>query len=301
MNRSLSKIVLYLLTFLLVATVLSAQEKPISGEGAAGEWLGALDVGAVKLRLALHVEKKDDGSLGAVLDSIDQNAKIPVDTAVFEGRTLRLTLKAIGGSYEGTLSVDGSSLQGTWSQGGQSLPLTFNRQEKAFALNRPQEPKAPFPYTSREVTFQSAAGDVRLAGTLLLPPGEGPFPAVALVTGSGAQDRDESLMGHKPFLVIADALARRGIASLRWDDRGAGASTGDHMGSSMEDFAADTPGPPWPSCIPCPKWLGTRSESLGTARAASSLQWSRQRPSRQTNPWPSSSSSRRQGSRCGLC
>jgi pimeloyl-ACP methyl ester carboxylesterase len=244
MNRSLSKIVLYLLTFLLAATVLSAQDsispaKPVPGEGAAGEWLGALDVGSVKLRLGLHVEKKDDGSLSAVLDSIDQNAKIPVDTTVFEGRTLRLTLKAIGGSYEGTLNADGSALQGTWSQGGQTLPLTFSRQEKAFVLNRPQEPKGPFPYTSREVTFQSEAGGVQLTGTLLLPPGEGPFPAVALATGSGPQDRDETLMGHKPFLVIADALARRGIASLRWDDRGAGASGGDHMGSTVDDFAAD--------------------------------------------------------------
>ncbi len=136
MNRSLSKIVLYLLTFLLAATVLSAQDpispaKPVPGEGAAGEWLGALDVGAVKLRLALHVEKKGDGGLSAVLDSIDQNAKIPVDTAVFEGRTLRLTLQAIGGSYEGTLNADGSALEGTWSQSGQTLPLTFLRQEKA--------------------------------------------------------------------------------------------------------------------------------------------------------------------------
>ena len=142
MNRSLPKIVLCLLTFvLLAAATLAAQApappaKPMPGEGAAGEWLGALDVGAVKLRLALHVEKKGDGSLGAVLDSIDQQAKIPVDTAVFEGRTLRLALKAIGASYEGTLNADGSSLQGTWSQSGQTLPLTFHRQEKAFALNQ---------------------------------------------------------------------------------------------------------------------------------------------------------------------
>lgn len=236
MNRSLSKLVLCLSMFLLATATLDAQ---VPAEGVVGEWLGALDVGAVKLRLALHVEKKSDGSLGAVLDSIDQQAKIPVDTTVFEGRTLRLAINAIGGSYEGTLNADGSALEGKWSQGGQSLPLTFSRQEKAFALNRPQEPKGPFPYASREVTFQSEAGGVKLAGTLLLPAGQGPFPAVALVTGSGPQDRDETLMGHKPFLVIADALARRGIASLRWDDRGAGASGGDHMGSTVDDFAAD--------------------------------------------------------------
>jgi uncharacterized protein len=214
--------------------------KPVPGEGAAGEWLGTIDAGPVKLRLALHVEKKSDGSLGALLDSVDQGAKIAVDAVIFEGGKLRLDLKAIGASYEGTLNGDGSALEGVWSQGGQQRPLTFHRLEKAFAgVNRPQMPKGPFPYESREVTFQSGAGDVRLAGTLLLPQGKGPFPAVALVTGSGPQDRDESLMGHKPFLVIADALARRGIASLRWDDRGTGASGGDHMGSTVDDFAAD--------------------------------------------------------------
>lgn len=253
MNRSLSKLVLYLLTFGLLASItlgnpaiLAAQPKPVQpvqptipGEGAAGEWLGTLDVGPAKLRLGLHVEKKGDGGLGAILDSIDQGAKIPVDTVVFERGTLRLDLKAIGASYEGKLNADGSALQGVWSQGGQKLPLTFQRQAAAFALKRPQMPQGPFPYESREVTFRSAAGDVQLAATLLLPKGAGPFPAVALVTGSGPQDRDETLMSHKPFLVIADALARRGIASLRWDDRGAGASGGDHMGSTVDDFAAD--------------------------------------------------------------
>jgi len=244
MNRYLSKLVLHLSTFVLLATAsLAAQAilpaKPVPGEGAAGEWFGALDVGPTKLRLGLHVEKKGDGGLGAILDSIDQGAKIPVDAVVFERGTLRLALKAIGASYEGTLNADGSALQGVWSQGGQELPLTFHRLEKAFALNRPQQPKGPFPYASREVTFRSGAGNVRLEGTLLLPEGKGPFPAVAFVTGSGPQDRDETLMGHKPFLVIADALARRGIASLRWDDRGAGESGGDNMGSTVDDFAAD--------------------------------------------------------------
>src|SRR5262245_40040712 len=238
-QKGLPKLVLYLSMLVVLATAnLVAQgsaqapsqpAKPVPGEGAAGEWLGALDVGAMKLRLGLHVEKKGDGGLGAIVDSIDQGAKIPVDTVVFEGGALRLEIKAIGASYNGTLNADGSALQGVWAQGGQELPLTFQRQEEAFALNRPQTPKGSFPYESHEVTFHSGAGNVRLAGTLLVPKGKGPFPAVALATGSGQQDRDETLMGHKPFLVIADALARRGIASLRWDDRGTGASGGDHM------------------------------------------------------------------------
>jgi pimeloyl-ACP methyl ester carboxylesterase len=239
MKKYLVKLALHLSIVLLATTSLSAQVPAQVPAQVAGDWLGALDVGAAKLRLGLHVEKTGDGALTATLDSIDQGAKIPVDTAVFESGTLRLSLKAIGGSYEGTLNAEGSALEGTWSQGGRKLPLTFHRQEAPFALNRPQLPKGPFPYESREVTFNSEAENVRLAGTLLLPAGEGPFPAVALVTGSGPQDRDETLMGHKPFLVIADALARRGIASLRWDDRGAGASAGDHMGSTVDDFAAD--------------------------------------------------------------
>jgi len=246
MNRRPSKLLLCLSIFVLLTLTtlgtLAAQAlpaKPVPGEGAAGEWLGILDVGAAKLRLGLHLEKKEDGSLGAILDSIDQGAKIPVEAAVFEHRALRLDLKAIGASYDGALNADGSVLEGTWSQSGQKLPLQFHRLEQAFALRRPQLPQGPFPYATREVTFRSEAGNVRLAGTLLLPAGKGPFPAVALVSGSGPQDRDETMMGHKPFLVLADALARRGIASLRWDDRGTAASEGDHFGSTLDDFAAD--------------------------------------------------------------
>ncbi|HEX3527176.1 MAG TPA: alpha/beta hydrolase [Thermoanaerobaculia bacterium] len=248
MNRRPSKLLLCLsIIVLLTLTTLSTlaaqapslPAKPVPGEGAAGEWLGILDVGAARLRLGLHVEKKEDGSLGAVLDSIDQGAKIPVDAAVFERRALRLDLKALGASYDGTLNADGSVLEGTWSQSGQKLPLQFHRLEQTFALRRPQLPQGPVPYESREVMFRSEAGNIRLAGTLILPEGKGPFPAVALVSGSGPQDRDEAMMGHKPFLVLADALARRGIASLRWDDRGAAASEGDHFGSTLDDFAAD--------------------------------------------------------------
>jgi uncharacterized protein len=136
MNRYLLKLMLHLSTFVLFATTsLAAQApilpaEPVPVEGVAGDWLGALDVGPTKLRLALHVEKTGDGGLSAILDSIDQGAKIPVDTVVFEGGTLRLALKAIGASYEGTLNVEGSALEGMWSQGARKLPLVFHRQEE---------------------------------------------------------------------------------------------------------------------------------------------------------------------------
>ena len=210
-----------------------------AGEGVAGEWLGVLSVGPMKLRLALGVRTAEDGTLAARLDSLDQGAEVPVASVAFEGRTVRLGMPAAAAAYEGTMSADGGAIEGTWTQGGRALPLTFERQAERAALVRPQEPKPPFPYESREVTFRNQGAGLRLAGTFVVPAGEGPFPAVLFVTGSGPQDRDEMLMGHRPFLVIADHLARRGIASLRFDDRGFGGSEGDHMASTVADFATD--------------------------------------------------------------
>ncbi len=175
----------------------------------------------------------------AVVDSVDQGASSGLRAPASRTGRCGFAFPAIGAAFEGTMEPDGSAVAGTWSQGGRALPLTFRRLAAPFAVERPQEPKGPFPYAAEEVTFRSPAGGVELAGTFVLPPGEGPFPAVAMISGSGPQDRDESLMGHKPFLVIADHLARHGIASLRWDDRGTGASGGDHLGSTIDDFAAD--------------------------------------------------------------
>lgn len=211
----------------------------VPGEGAVGEWMGALVVGPTRLRLVFTVEAADDGTLRASVDSVDQGAQIPVGSVAVDGRAWRLELPAIGASFTGTMNEDGSAVDGTWTQGGQSLPLRLVRLAEPFALRRPQHPEPPFPYESRDVTFANRRAGLRLAGTLAIPPGDGPFPAVVLVSGSGPQDRDESLMGHKPFLVIADQLARRGIASLRYDDRGTGASGGDHLSSTVADFAAD--------------------------------------------------------------
>ena len=108
-----------------------------------------------------------------------------------------------------------------------------------IVVNRPQEPKPPFPYKSEEVTFHNDKSNIDLAGTLTIPEGKGPFPAVVLVTGSGPQDRDEALMGHKPFLVIADYLTRKGIAVLRYDDRGIAKSKGNFSAGTTYDFADD--------------------------------------------------------------
>lgn len=239
---------MWVVLMLAVASAASAQpavparsvaEAPgIPGKGAAGSWLGALDLGAMKLRLALDVTSKD-GKLEAVLDSIDQNAKLPVTSMEDSPEGLRFTVAPVNGRFEGEYSQDGSELAGTWTQAGNSLPLTFRRQATPFALKRPQEPAKPYPYREEEVTFQNSKAGISLAGTLTLPSGKGPFPAVVLMTGSGPQDRNETLMGHKPFLVLADHLTRAGIAVLRYDDRGFGKSTGNFAVATHFDFASD--------------------------------------------------------------
>jgi pimeloyl-ACP methyl ester carboxylesterase len=211
------------------------------GPGVEGNWMGSLNTQPGKLRLALKVAKAADGSLSANLDSLDQGAKnLPVSMIRQSGRSVVFELALIGGSFDGALTPDGAELVGEWKQSGAVLPLTFHRTEKLPAPTvRPQDPKKPYPYTEEEVVYENKPGGAKLAGTLTVPPGKGPFPAVLLITGSGQQDRDESLMGHRPFLVLADHLTRKGIAVLRVDDRGVGGSTGEVKTATTEDFAGD--------------------------------------------------------------
>jgi len=139
----------------------------------------------------------------------------------------------------GTNTTPAIEAAGTWTQAGNSLPLTLKKTDKATELRRPQTPKAPFPYKMVEVSYQNKTGGVTLAGTLTEPEGQRPFPALILISGSGAQDRDETLFEHKSFLVLADTLTRHGIAVLRVDDRGVGGSSGSTASSTSDDFAGD--------------------------------------------------------------
>lgn len=196
------------------------------------------------MRIRLHVSRGADGVLAGKMDSPDQGATgIPVSAITFSGADLKWELKTANASYEGKLSADGAEIAGTFTQG-RSIPLTLKRMSKEDMkpVLRPQEPKAPFPYKSEDVTFPSKAAGVTMAGTLTVPEGLGPHPAVVLITGSGPQDRDEALMGHKPFAVLADYLSRRGIAVLRYDDRGVGKSTGVFAKATTQDFADDAEG-----------------------------------------------------------
>ncbi len=207
----------------------------------AGIWEGKLTLnGGIELRLALKVEKEKDGALKAALASPDQGANnIPISSISLKDNVLTFESKVIGAKFTGKKNEKGTAFEGEFNQGGVKLPLTMTKTDKLTERARPQLPKPPFPYRSEDVTYENKAGRVRLAATLTLPPGAGPFPAVILITGSGAQDRDESLLGHKPFFVLADNLTRRGVAVLRVDDRGVGGSTGSIKTSTSEDFAGD--------------------------------------------------------------
>ena len=182
-------------------------------KGVEGDWQGTLSAGAVKLRMGLHISKDAAGNLTAKFDSIDQSAMgLPVKAATFTGNRLALDIAVSQASFEGTLSVDGSEIAGTFTQGA-GVPLTFKRVGKVDTLRRPQEPKPPFPYDATDVAYENHG--IKLAGTLTVPRGAGPFPAALLITGSGPQDRDEALFGHKPFWVIARLRCGRSCYSTR--------------------------------------------------------------------------------------
>lgn len=199
----------------LLAPSLALAQIPTS---IAGDWYGTLDAGPQKLPVVFHIQP--DGS--ATMESPAQMARsIPAAATVKDGK-LRFELRGVPAGFEGAVSADGKKLEGQWMQGEASLPLSLSR--TAPVLNRPQTPKPPFPYREEQLTYRNPASGLMLAGTLTLPEGKGPFPAVVLITGSGTQDRDETAFGHKPFLVLADALTRKGVAVLRVDDRGAGGS-----------------------------------------------------------------------------
>lgn len=210
----------------------------LSAKNITGTWNGMLDADGMKLRLIFHVEKSGDG-YSATMDSPDQGAfGLEASRVTFSDGLLEIVLDVPPLNYNAKL--EGEKLTGTFRQGVMEIPLTLQREELAAPVyERPQEPKAPFPYREEQVVFPNREAGFDLAGTLTLPEGEGPFPAAVLITGSGPQNRDEEVFGHKPFLVIADHLTRRGIAVLRYDDRGVGGSGGVHEEANTFDFALD--------------------------------------------------------------
>ena len=195
-----------------------------------GTWSGKLDVQGTKISLVFHLDEENP-----TIDSPDQGAKgIPIEVTRTATGSITIKVPSIGATYEGLWLI--KQIVGTFKQMGASLPLTLTSGEEK--LHRPQTPVGPFPYTTEEVSF--ANGDAVLKGTLVLPEGYGrKTPVLIMITGSGLQNRDEEIYEHKPFAVIADALARDGIATLRYDDRGFGESTGDPVLCTTEDLKND--------------------------------------------------------------
>jgi pimeloyl-ACP methyl ester carboxylesterase len=205
-----------------------------------GMWQSALETHGMRLRLQLHVSHDTEKQLIAALDSLDQGVSgLPTNHLTFKENVFRFEVPAVAGVFEGKFDAAKNTLTGNWSQTGAEQVLEFKRSDEPLALRRPQNPAEPYPYRVETVSFSNASANVELAGTLTLPRGSGPYPTVILIAGSGPHDRDEELASHRPFLIIADALTRKGYAVLRYDKRGIGGSTGSADNSTTLDFAAD--------------------------------------------------------------
>ncbi len=227
---------IYLCLLSICLSVFSLQAQKIEGD-----WEGVLNAGGQELKLIFHIEKTSDG-FSTTMDSPDQNA---FGIAMQTTKVTKYSVKIKAAFMEYNAEWKNDTLHGVFKQNGMQFPLKLSRDKlqtttkKSSKPKRPQTPKAPFPYTEKEVSFYNTKDSIQLAGTLTLPKDKKDFPSVILLTGSGPQDRNESIMGHKPFLVLADYLTRNGIAVLRFDDRGVGESEGDFMQSDAGDFVND--------------------------------------------------------------
>lgn len=216
-------------------------------------WEGNLKINAISLKIVIKLFRNEDQSLGAFLDSPDQGVKnIPATFAKLTDDSLVVKIASIGGMFSGLIDKQTKVVNGIWKQGQLEANLSLQNVEKLSEVNRPQTPKKPYPYNEEEVVFLNREDNITLAGSFTYPKSGSNFPAVVLVTGSGRQDRDETLFEHKPFLVLADYLTRNGIAVLRYDDRGVGKSKGNFSSSTSEDFARDA--------IAAIEYLKTRKE-----------------------------------------
>jgi uncharacterized protein len=211
----------------------------LSAQDITGEWNGVLKASGIQLRLVFNVTKTSDGLI-STMDSPDQGAKgIPTTMTSFENSILKITIANAKIEYEGTLGQN-NIIIGTFIQRGQSFPLNLSKEKiEKDKLVRPQEPIKPYAYYSEDIIFENKKAGISLAGTLTLPSKKGVFPVVILISGSGPQNRDEELLGHKPFLVLSDYFTKNGIAVFRYDDRGTAMSKGDFKNATSLDFATD--------------------------------------------------------------
>ena len=227
---------------LLTSTLLAApsiQAQPLAE--ANGIWYGTLNVPNIPpLRIAIEIYTRPSGAPGADFISLDEggNAIVATEISLAEN-TMRLFMPRVNILYTGQVDLAQNRIDGEFRAGGTSFELDLERVREVPNLPRPQTPRPPFPYNQEDVFYEGGADGVRLAGTLTLPTGAGPFPAVFLATGSGSQDRDETIAYHRPFRLLADYLSRRGFAVLRTDDRGWGLSSGDASLATTKDNTDD--------------------------------------------------------------
>ena len=233
----LKSLIINLLFILIISNNIKAQS---TEKFLIGNWIGAIDIQGTKLTLVIRFSFNDKDSLIAVMDSPDQGAKdIQVSKLTIRNDSVIIRVKKLSVTISGLLNKNDSTINCLFRQSIMSSPLLLKKTDKVPTLLRPQEPKPPYPYKVTEVSFENYIDSISLAGTLTLPEKGDKFPVAIMITGSGPQNRDEELVGHKPFLVIADYLTRHGIAVLRYDDRGIGKSKGDFNKATSLDFAND--------------------------------------------------------------
>jgi pimeloyl-ACP methyl ester carboxylesterase len=224
---------------LFLLTLLSAVI-PGFGQQLGGTWKGRFDKIPLSIVLRIRPDTAHAGRFTGDWDSPDQGGfNFPIGS-IDTGDSILFSLPTIGGQYRARLTHD--SLKGVWLQAGNRISLDLNRTDTsvlAAAPKRPQLPEKPYPYREEEIIFRNSDSSIQYGATLTIPRNAHRFPAVVLITGSGQEDRDETIFGHKPFLVIADYLSRRGIAVLRVDDRGVGKTTGEVQHATTADFAKD--------------------------------------------------------------
>ncbi len=233
------KIFFSLLLISFLSIPLSAQnEKALDGS-----WEGELNGMGQKLRMWVHFDYQEAlDSLIITLDSPDQGVKdISVSSYSLVGNTLSFEIESVNGSYSGILNQEFDFLEGKWKQGLMTFNLNLQKSKDPLTLIvlRPQEPKPPFPYDEIELVIPNEAHGVEISATLTKAKGDGLTPTVILVSGSGPQNRDSEIFGHKPFWVIADFLTRNGVNVVRYDDRGSYKSTGKFSTATTFDLAAD--------------------------------------------------------------
>lgn len=226
---------------LALILVLTVTDYSVLAKDFAGTWTGTLEMPGVELDLVFNIIINEDGTWAGTLDVPAQGAMgILLSEVSFALEQVIFGVELISGVFSGNFSSDGQSIIGVWKQSGMQIPITLKQTLPEFINpNRPQEPQPPYPYNEIEVIYPNPEANIELAGTLTLPEASGPFPVALLISGSGPQDRNEELFGHKPFLVLADYLTRRGIAVLRVDDRGVAQSTGDFNSATTLDFTSD--------------------------------------------------------------